>query len=680
MQQPQDLVKHVHQHLNRGLLADRILGVQPRLGQLDIPVAVGVPDEVVHLLDGHAQLVLFQILCDLGDQRVQLGQHPLVGNFQLTEGGQLVPGVLAQIHQHIAGSVPQLIGKVAHGLALLGVEAGVVSGRVAGDQVHPQGVTAVLVYHFQGVNAVAQGLGHLATLIVPDKAVNQHGVEGRLAGMLTAGEDHSRDPEENDVVARDQHVRRVEIVKVFRLFRPAQGLERPQGGGEPGIQHVGVTLNVGAAALFALADILPGHGDVAAVGARPGGNLMTPPQLAGNAPVADIFHPVEIGLAEPLGDEFGLPVLDHPDGLLGQGLHLHEPLGGDDRLHVLMAAVAGAHVVAVRLHLHQISARFQIGDDLLSGLVAVETLILSAVFVDLAVVVQNPDDFQIVAQSHFKVIGVVGRGHLNAAGAKVHLGVIVSDDGDFLIHKGKNDHLAHDVLVALVVGIDAHAGVAQHGFGSGGRHDRLTGAVGQGVTDVPQVTGLVHILHLGVRQGGDAVGTPVDDAAALVDQTLFVQGDEDLPHGLGAALVHGEPGALPVAAGTQLLLLLHDAVAILVLPVPYTLQEFFTAKIVAGQTLLAKLLLHLDLGGDAGVIDAGNPQGVIALHPLEPDQSILQCRVHGVTHVQLTGDVGWGHDDGEGLLAFIHLGVEVAAALPHVVDLGLHLLRLVDLW
>ena len=64
--------------------------------------------------------------------------------------------------------------------------------------------------------------------------------------------------------------------------------------------------------------------------------------------------------------------------------------------------------MAVRLHLHQISARFQIGDDLLSGLVAVETLILSAVFVDLAVVVQNPDDFQIVAQSHFKVIGVVG--------------------------------------------------------------------------------------------------------------------------------------------------------------------------------------------------------------------------------------------------------------------------------
>ena len=35
------------------------------------------------------------------------------------------------------------------------------------------------------------------------------------------------------------------------------------------------------------------------------------------------------------------------DGRLSQGLHLHEPLGGDDGLHVVVAAVAGAHVVGM---------------------------------------------------------------------------------------------------------------------------------------------------------------------------------------------------------------------------------------------------------------------------------------------------------------------------------------------
>ena len=111
----------------------------------------------------------------------------------------------------------------------------------------------------------------------------------------------------------------------------------------------------------------------------------------------DIFHPIDIGLGKTLGHKLDRTILHHTNGFLGQRCHLHEPLGGNQGLHIVVAAVAGANIVRVRLHLHQISARFQIGDDLLSGLVAVETLILSAVFVDLAVVVQNPDDFQIVA-------------------------------------------------------------------------------------------------------------------------------------------------------------------------------------------------------------------------------------------------------------------------------------------
>ena len=51
-----------------------------------------------------------------------------------------------------------------------------------------------------------------------------------------------------------------------------------------------------------------------------------------------------------------------------------------------------------------------------------------------------------------------------------------------------------------------------------------------------------------------------------------------------------------------------------------------------------------------------------------------------MAHVQLTGDIGGRHDDGEGLFALIHLCVEVAAIEPHLVDLRLNLLRLIDLW
>ena len=177
------------------------------------------------------------------------------------------------------------------------------------------------------------------------------------------------------------------------------------------------------------------------------------------------------------------------------------------------------------------------------------------------------------------------------------------------------------------------------------------------------------------------MGAPVDDAAALVDEALVIELAEGLPHRPGAALVHGEPGPVPVAGGAQLLLLLHDAVAVLVLPVPHPLQELLPAQVVAGQALVfPQLLLHLDLGGDAGVVRAGHPQRLVALHPLVADQDVLEGGVHGVAHVELARDVGGRHDDAEGLLVRVGGGLEAARVHPGLVDLPLHLLGLVGLW
>ncbi len=89
--------------------------------------------------------------------------------------------------------------------------------------------------------------------------MDEHGVEGGLFRLLAAGEDHPGHPEEDDVIPCDQHVGGVEVVQVLGLLRPAQGGEGPQGGGEPGVQHVGVPLDVGAAALLAHRGVLAGE-------------------------------------------------------------------------------------------------------------------------------------------------------------------------------------------------------------------------------------------------------------------------------------------------------------------------------------------------------------------------------------------------------------------------------------
>ena len=676
MQQLQSARQHVAQYPLGPAGGFLVLSGEAGLAQFDIPVAEVVPDEGIELVRGDAQFVAVDVLGDFLHQGVVPAQDPLILQIQLP--GQ-VKVLHLQIHQQEAGSVPDLVAEVAVGLHPLVIETGVVAGGDAGAQGEAQGVGAVFVDDLHGVDAVAQGFGHLAALVIPDDAVDEHILEGDLLHLLHAGEDHPGHPEEDDVIAGDQHGGGIEILQLGGLVRPAHGGEGPQGGAEPGVQHILVLAHMGGAALGTDGDGLLADGHLAAVIAVIGGDLVAPPQLAGDAPVMDVLHPVGIGLGEPLGDKADVAVIGHPEGFLGQGGHLHEPLGRDQRLHIVVAAVAGAHVVAVILGLDQIALLLQVFDDGLAALVTVHTLVGAAVFVDGAVVSDAADDLQIVPQAHLEVVGVVGGGHLHRAGAEAQLYVIIGHDGDLPVHDGQDAGLAHQMLEPLILGVDGHAGIAHHGLGTGGGHHQIAGAVGQGIADIPQVAGLVGVFHLGVRQGGGAVGAPVDDAAALVDIALLIQVDEDLLNGLGAALVHGKAQPPPVAGAAHGVHLLDDAGSVLLLPLPDPFQELFPAQVVAGQALLAELLLHLDLGGDAGVVGAGHPQGGIALHPLGADQDVLQGVVKGVAHVELAGDVGGRQHDGIGLFVFVHLGVEEAAVQPELVQPALRGLGVIGL-
>ncbi len=678
VEQLEHLGQDIAQHLLGPLLAVLVLPLEAGLGQLDIPVAVVVPDEVVDLLGGHPQLIPVHVLGDLPHGPVQPGQDPLVLQLQLLGQGTPVDG---QVHHQEAAGVPQLVGEVAHGLAPLGEEAHIVARGVACNQVEAQGVGAVLLRDLQGVDAVAQGLAHLPPLVVPDQAVDEDGVEGGLSGVLTAGEDHSGHPEEDDVIAGHQHVGGVEVAKILRVVRPAQGGEGPQGGGEPGIQHVVLLLDVPAPAVAALVGVGLRDGELPARLAGPGGDAVAPPQLPGDAPVPDVLHPVEVGLGEAVGDEFGLPLPDHPEGLPGQRLHLDEPLGGDEGLHIAVTAGAGPHVVLVGLHLDQPAPRLQVGDDGFPGLIAVHAGVLAISLHDFAAVIQDPDGLQLLAQAHLKVVGVVGGGHLHAARPEAHVHVLVGHDGHLPAHQGEDAGFAHDIRIPPVLGVDRHAGVPQHGLRPGGGHDHIPVLLPlDGVADVPEVPRLVLILHLHVGQGSDAVGTPVDDAGPLVDQPLLVQGDEHVAHRPAQPLVHGEAGPLPVGGDAQLLLLLDDAGAVLGLPVPDPLQKPLPAQVVAAQALIfAQLLLHLHLGGDARVVRPGEVERRVPLHPLVPDEHVLEGVVHGVAHVELSRHVGRGHDNGEGLPFGVPVSPEAAVLLPALVNAGLHLLGLVDL-
>ena len=134
-----------------------------------------------------------------------------------------------------------------------------------------------------------------------------------------------------------------------------------------------------------------------------------------------------------------------------------------------------------------------------------------------------------------------------------------------------------------------------------------------------------------------------------IDVAFVVEVDEDLDDAFGTLLVHRKRRAVPVARGTQTAQLLQDDASVLVGPSPCMLQEFVAREVTLLDALLGKFLHHLGLGSYRGMVGAGNPQCVLALHAGTTNQDVLNGVVQHVAHVQHTRHVGWRDDDGVGL-------------------------------
>ena len=337
--------------------------------------------------------------------------------------------------------------------------------------------------------------------------------------------------------------------------------------------------------------------------------------------------------------------------------------------------------MGIGLDLDQQAELLQILHNGLAALHGGHAGILAAHFVHGAVVVHHALHGQVVAHGNLKVVRVVGGGHLNCAGTEFLFDVFIAHHGNGAVADGQHDVLAHQVRIALVLRVDGHAGIAQHGFGTGGGDDHALAAVLGGIADVPQVGRLLLKFDFRVGKRGLALRAPVDDAVAAVDQALVIELDKHLQYRVGAALVHGESLTAPIAGRSQAAQLTLDASTVFRLPLPGTLEEALAAQILFGQTFLGHSLDDLDLGGDGRMVRAGQPKGIIPQHAVVAHEDIGHGVIHSVTHVQLAGDVGRGHHDAEGLGAFrlVFGRLEESFALPFFIQTAFHRLRVIGL-
>ena len=164
-----------------------------------------------------------------------------------------------------------------------------------------------------------------------------------------------------------------------------------------------------------------------------------------------------------------------------------------------------------------------------------------------------------------------------------------------------------------------------------------------------------------------------------VYESFFVQADEDFADGAGEAGIEGEALAAPVAACAQADHLALDAIAVLRLPFPDALDEFVASQGAAVEPFFGEFAFDDHLGSDAGVVGAGQPEGVVAAHAMPADGDVDFGMLQHVADVERAGNVGRRNDEGKDARLHLFRGVEDTGVNPPLGPVRFEALGLVDL-
>ena len=332
----------------------------------------------------------------------------------------------------------------------------------------------------------------------------------------------------------------------------------------------------------------------------------------------------------------------------------------------------------VRFDFHQKALFFQVFHDLLTALVAGKPLVFAGVFVHNAAVVHHADDVKVMTKPDFKVVGIVSGGDFHRARTETYLAIVVGDKGNFTPDDRQNQRFAQNILVSFVLRVDRNRRIAKERFGTSRRDDDIFVAVLHGVTDMPEETVLFGIFDFRVGKRGMATGAPVDNPVAAVNKTFFIKADENFLHCRRQIFVHCERLFRPVARRAEAFLLFDDSAAVLMRPCPGSFKEAVATDVVFRESFRLHLVDDFEFRRDACVVGAGKPQRFVAVHTLKADDNILNGIIEGVSHVQLSRDVGRRHHNRERLFLFVDVSLKEFVFHPVIVDFLFETLRLIS--
>ncbi len=223
------------------------------------------------------------------------------------------------------------------------------------------------------------------------------------------------------------------MLQIGSNIRPTQGGKRPERRTEPCIQHIRVLLQLDTAARGAGSRIFPGDNHLSA-GAVPGWNTVPPPKLPGNAPVTNIFHPVQVRAGKTLRNEARFSLRYRLNGRFCQRFHPDKPLPGNQRLNLCFASLAVSYSMGIVLDFFHQTQLFQVAYNLPARLVTIHPRVFSHFRGHCALFANSPDRLQTVSLADFKVIGIMSGSDLHSARTKRGVNIFIGDDGNFPVH------------------------------------------------------------------------------------------------------------------------------------------------------------------------------------------------------------------------------------------------------
>ena len=184
-----------------------------------------------------------------------------------------------------AASIPKFVGEIPAFLHLFLVVPNV--GSLGGDteKSEAESIRSVFGDEIKGIRGVSEGLRELSSFAVTDESGEVDVSEGKFPHVFEPRHDHPSDPEKDDIRTSDQIGGWVKLFQFCRLFGPTHGRKGPEPRAEPGIKNIRVLDPSFPRGFDLTADLLL---------SVPNRNSVPPPQLAADAPVLQIFHPVVV--------------------------------------------------------------------------------------------------------------------------------------------------------------------------------------------------------------------------------------------------------------------------------------------------------------------------------------------------------------------------------------------------